>query len=382
MSTLRPGTIDDVPAASRVISAVEQDQAAFARPVREGRAHGGVHRERRDERGHARRQHTARLPAVEHPHNLLPAMSRTPEIEDATLDDLPSAVDLMNAVHDDSLVTVAGWRHAIESRPARGQQRLFKAVADGRIVGWASAGLDTHTTTAGVAFVGATVHPEHRGGGLGAALLDAAEEHVLGIGATFLHGHSRDEEPARRLATGRGYEQTFVRRISMLDPRTLSEEPAPPPGVELRSFAEIGDPEPIWRVDTTATLDMPDDTTWDYLPLDEWMREFWESPTIDRDASIAGLVDGTVVAITVIHVDSETGRAENDITGTLPEHRGHGLAGLVKLESLRRVAAKGVTQVFTENDETNAAMLAVNTRLGYRPHSARLSWKRTIQPAP
>ncbi len=303
-----------------------------------------------------------------------------PEIEEATLDDLPGAVALMNVVHDDTLFTVNGWRHAIESRPARGRQRLFKAVADGHVVGWASSGLDTHTSTEGAAFVGATVHPEHRGQGLGRALLDAAEQHVVAIGATLLRAVSRDEERARRLATGRGYEQTFVQRISMLDPRTLTDEPARPAGVELRSFAEVGDPEQIWHVDTTATIDIPGDDTWDHLPFDEWRREFWESPTLDRDASVAAVVDGAVAAITMIHVDVETGRAENDITGTLPEYRGRGLARLVKLESLRRTAAKGVTTVFTENDETNAPMLAVNTRLGYRPHSTRLSWKRTVTP--
>jgi mycothiol synthase len=308
-------------------------------------------------------------------------VSGIPDIEDATFDDLPGAVELMNAVHDDSIFTVAGWRHALESRPARGQLRLFKATVDGVVVGWASGSLDTHTSTEGVAWVGATVHPEHRGRGLGGQLLEAAESHALGIGATFLRVGSRDEEPARRLATGHGYQQTHVQRTSMLDPRTLVEEAAPPPGVELRSFAEIGEPEPIWRVDATATLDIPNDDTWDHLPLEEWTREFWESPTVDRDASIAAVVDGEVVAITMLHVDVDTGRAENDITGTLPAYRGRGLAKLVKLESLRRVAAMGVTRVFTENDETNAAMLAVNTRLGYRPHSSRLSWKRIVRPA-
>ena len=308
-------------------------------------------------------------------------MSSIPDIEDATFDDLPGAVELMNSVHDDSIITLAGWRHALESRPARGQLRLFKATVDGDVVGWASGSLDTHTSTEGVAWVGATVHPDHRGRGLGGGLLEAAEEHVLGAGATFLRAASRDEEAARRLATAHGYEQTYVQRISKLDPRTLTEEASPPPGVELRSFAEIGDPEPIWRVDTVASLDIPDDDTWDHMPLAEWTREFWERPTLDRDASMAAVVEGEVVAITMIHVDSATRRAQNDITGTLSDHRGRGLAHLVKLESLRRVAAKGVTTVFTWNDETNAPMLAVNTRLGYRPCSSWLSWKRIVQPA-
>jgi mycothiol synthase len=306
-------------------------------------------------------------------------VSRLPAIEDATLDDLPGAVELMNAVHDDRLLTVRGWRHAIESRPERARQRLFKAEADGRVVGWAAAGLDTYTSTTGGSWVGSTVHPEHRGQGLGAALLDAAERHVLAIGGTILHAWSRDEEPARRLAASRGYEQTFVQRISRLDPRTLGE-PTVPADVELRSFAEVA-PEAIWHVDATTSRDIPGDAIWDDVPFDDWTREFWDNPALDRDASIVALVDGEAVAITMIKVDVETGRAENDITGTLPDHRGRGLARLVKHESLRRVAAKGVTSVFTENDETNAAMLAVNTRLGYRPHSARLSWKRTVGPA-
>lgn len=305
-------------------------------------------------------------------------MSRLPEIEEAALDDLPSAVELMNVVHDDGLVTVAGWRHRIESQPARGQQRLFKAVDGGRVVGWASGRLHTHTTIPGIAFVGATVHPSHRGRGLGAALLDACEAHVRGLGATLLRGSSRDEEPARRLAAGRGYRHTFTRRISMVDPRTLTGDPEPPSGVELVPFSAFDDPAPIHHVDTVVTLDVPDDDTWDHIPLDEWIREYWEDPTVDRDACMAATVDGQVAAVTVVHVDRQTGRAENDITGTLPEFRGRGLAKLVKRASLRRLAELGVTRVFTENDETNAAMLAVNTALGYRPYSAALAWVREL----
>ena len=44
----------------------------------------------------------------------------------------------------------------------------------------------------------------------------------------------------------------------------------------------------------------------------------------------------------------------------------------------QRAAALGIAEVFTFNDETNAAMLAVNTKLGYRPHSQRLSWLKEL----
>jgi RimJ/RimL family protein N-acetyltransferase len=55
------------------------------------------------------------------------------------------------------------------------------------------------------------------------------------------------------------------------------------------------------------------------------------------------------------------------MTGCLPGARGRGLATLAKSHTLRALAADGVTRCSTGNDEANAAMLAVNHRLGYRP---------------
>jgi len=41
----------------------------------------------------------------------------------------------------------------------------------------------------------------------------------------------------------------------------------------------------------------------------------------------------------------------------------------------------GATVAATENDETNAPMLAVNTALGYRPSSRRVEWERSTRDA-
>ena len=40
-----------------------------------------------------------------------------------------------------------------------------------------------------------------------------------------------------------------------------------------------------------------------------------------------------------------------------------------------------VTIALTDNDETNAPMLAVNARLGYQPLARRLRWERTLAEA-
>jgi GNAT superfamily N-acetyltransferase len=304
-------------------------------------------------------------------------VSAQPPIEQATVDDVEAAVRLIALVNPADLGSAAAWHHRLAVEPERAGRLMLKATVGGELVGWGTGVLDTHTTTAGVAFVAATVHPDHRGRGLGGALAAAAEAHVLGLGATVLRSTSHDDEPARRLAARHGFRNTGLLRISRVDLATLPPAPPPPDGVELRSFTEV-EPEEVHRVDTLVTLDVPEDVTWDDMPYDSWLGEFWENPTLDREASMVAVVDGEAVAITMLHTDRETRRGENDITGTLQEHRGRGLARLVKHHSLQRAAALGITEVFTFNDETNAPMLAVNTSLGYRPHSTRLSWLREL----
>jgi GNAT superfamily N-acetyltransferase len=70
----------------------------------------------------------------------------------------------------------------------------------------------------------------------------------------------------------------------------------------------------------------------------------------------------------------ESRRTFSAYTGTLRAYRGRGLARLAKLGVMRRLAELGVTLALTENDETNAPMLAINQRLGYRPMESRYSY--------
>ena len=70
------------------------------------------------------------------------------------------------------------------------------------------------------------------------------------------------------------------------------------------------------------------------------------------------------------------GRAVTEMTGTLRDYRGRGLALLVKRATLVNAAKRGVELVSTENDETNGPILRVNEKLGYRPIGSTLTWSR------
>ena len=105
-----------------------------------------------------------------------------------------------------------------------------------------------------------------------------------------------------------------------------------------------------------VSLDVPTDFPFDNVTFEEWHGRWWQHPDVDLEISAVAIVDGTPAAISMLRVDRASGRAGNDITGTLRSHRGRGLATLLKQETSRRAAAAGVTVVVTGNDATNAPM--------------------------
>lgn len=70
------------------------------------------------------------------------------------------------------------------------------------------------------------------------------------------------------------------------------------------------------------------------MTFEQWSSHFWHTVFADDDVSLAAYVDG-------------------------------------ELE-----AQAGATVAFTDNDETNAAMLAVNRALSYHHSSRRIEWER------
>ena len=50
----------------------------------------------------------------------------------------------------------------------------------------------------------------------------------------------------------------------------------------------------------------------------------------------------------------------------------------MKLASIEWAAAHGVVMMSTSNDETNAPMLAINRRLGYKPAGRRVEYVKDM----
>jgi GNAT superfamily N-acetyltransferase len=293
-------------------------------------------------------------------------------VREGRSEDFGAATELLNRVWPYRVGSELSLRHACDAEPPDAHRRYWAAEDDGKVVGWATAAIEDQSAEH-PGFLQVSVAPESRNCGLGTALLECCEAHLADLGVTTVHASTTPEEASQRIATARGFRHTNTTRISGVDPRTI-EPCRAPPGVDLRPLAGL-DPRKVYELDAEAMLDVPGEVAMDEVSFEQWLKDYWREPDTDLDASVAALIGDRPVAFSHLRI-APGGRAVTEMTGTLREFRGRGLAQLAKRATLVNAAKRGVELVSTENDETNGPMLRVNEKLGYRPIGSTLAWSR------
>jgi GNAT superfamily N-acetyltransferase len=275
-----------------------------------------------------------------------------------------------------AVISPASWLHREQTLPERARQRGFVAEADGRIVGRAISRLENiFSEDTELGFVLVTVAGSHRRRGIGSALYDAAFEHALSLEPARLLTSVYEDEDGLRFARSRGFPEERAQQEAVLDPRTVREVPAP--GVDLRAVADV-DPRLVHAVDEEATRDQPATEQIDGIPYEEWEQHVLEHPLFTADGSFVAMVDGIAAAVSLLLVDTESGRSLNMFTGTMRAYRGRGLGLAVKLGSIHWAVEHGITMMVTANDAVNAPMLAINRRLGFQPSGRSFDYVKVL----
>ncbi|WFE56985.1 GNAT family N-acetyltransferase [Micromonospora sp. WMMD712] len=267
------------------------------------------------------------------------------------------------------------WQVARAQTPER--FGALVAEVDGVPVGVARTGLLHESAEPGRGFVNLTVRPDRRGRGAGSALLAAAEQRLVGLGATTAYAMVDDTPADLAFAERHGYRRGRRSLLLRCDLSVPPPPPAPGPGVRLLAAADLPDPRALYAADLDVSRDEPGEVGMDEIAYADWLAAYWHRPDLDRELTTVAVADGEVVAFTVGLTDSRHDH-RCGMTGTRRPHRRRGLARLVKQAALRRAAAAGFRHSVTVIDAGNAAMLGLNETLGYRPVAAQWRYRRDL----
>jgi GNAT superfamily N-acetyltransferase len=288
--------------------------------------------------------------------------------------DAAGVVDLIHEVFPAGTTTTESWLQQHASIPARAQLAEWVAIVDGTVAARAEATLKWFSDT-GSAFAVVSVHPAFRRRGIGGDLWKLVQQHLDALAPSRVFTMFIETPEGVAFARARGFTEVRAETLSYVDPRTVEVAALESHSTRLVPLRDVP-AEEVYEVDMVTTADVPTTEAVTNMPFDEWLDTIWRRPTITLDGSFAAIEDDRVVCVTMLAANIPRGRAFNEYTATLQAYRRRGLAEHVKRASLRWAADNGIQAVWTTNDETNAAMLALNSRLGYTPRMRRVEYLR------
>jgi GNAT superfamily N-acetyltransferase len=285
--------------------------------------------------------------------------------------DYPRLIELMNLLEPEP-VTVEEIQERDERNGHIVLRRRWLGEVDGTVVGYSFLFNDPTNPPAHWWSV-VVVDPAFRRRGFGRELvrppvIEAASRSVEEI-LTFMR---EDDEATHRFAAA--FEGKFVEHIfeSVLVPSEVPDallEGARPTGFSIVSFAEVlEEPDALSRLHALYVpieSDMPGLFGHRQRPYDNFEREIVRDPMFSPEGTFIAVVDGQWVGLAIVW--EKDGVAYNQSTGVLAAFRGRGIASALKATAVEFCRARGVRTLRTNNHSSNAPMLAVNRKFGYRP---------------
>jgi mycothiol synthase len=219
------------------------------------------------------------------------------------------------------------------------------------------------------------VHPQARRHGIGAAMIRAALSKTHGVNRFWAHG---TREPAQATASALGL--VPVRELVQMR-RSLGDvdEPAPPDGVRIRTYAGTADDAELLRVNNAAFVTHPEQGGWTAADLVERRAEPW----FDPDGLFLAFDEQTNTLLgfhwTKVHPE-KAGLGEVYVVGVDPSAQGSGLGGLLTAVGIahlaRRLAAADEPTVMLYVELDNTAALRAYRRLGFSQYSVDTAYAR------
>jgi mycothiol synthase len=280
--------------------------------------------------------------------------------------DLADWCEVWNAITPREPASLDTVKRRFERQP----ERLYLvAEAAGRIVGLGFAGLSQSPERTALAV---RVLDEHRRRGIGSDLLGRLLTYSADLSPDWVSGMvSEDDAASVEWVQRRGFEE-YGRQVELSrQVRDDEEQVSLPPGIEI---GELRDEHlaGAYAVAVECTPDMPVTPPIPAPPYQEWLEEEVPGPL-----TFVALDQGRIIGYAAL-LDRIEGLAEHGLTAVLRSHRGRGIATALKQAQLRWASEHGYRELATWTQDGNAAMQAVNLKLGYRPRPAVVNVQKRL----
>ena len=305
--------------------------------------------------------------------------------------DLEAVVEIARTIRPDdfeSLADLSDW-HDVQRRAGRLCVRWL-ALIEGQIVGSAYVGQSAWVPPATI-IVYVAVHPDHQKRGYGRALLARAEATASDQGGERIFSWTEETWPrSMRFLDHAGYEVVERRwestlDLSLCDLGRLQDavDRVVFGGIRIMSVASFSTERDDWKRDlhrlyTDVERDVPAP-----FPIQEIRFEDFEALSLGRrfvgDGFFVALDGDELVGLTEPQpVDDVPNAIEQNLTGVRSDYRGRGIAFALKSQAAIWAAQAGYKSIRTQNAQSNAAMLAVNDRLGFVRNRATIEFLKNL----
>jgi mycothiol synthase len=297
-----------------------------------------------------------------------------------TSDDLEAVADLLIADDVEDAGEVVLGAEFVRDEWSRTDFDLASdawVVADGAgtIVGYGRAMLEEPTIVDSLGIV----HREHRGGGIGSALLDRIEqrasEMLAGLQSPrFRHAINAGDAAAAALLEARGLRVVrhfWHMQIDLAGPL----EPGPAP--EAIEINGIEVPADLPAVHTVLDQAFADDWGYHPEPFDRWAEDYAKHASYDPSLWLLATEKGEAVGALTANVWGDRGWVGE--VGVLATHRGRGIAAALLRRSFDAFARRGLPRVILNVDAENpTGATALYEGVGMRVIKRWDLWERSL----
>ena len=223
------------------------------------------------------------------------------------------------------------------------------------------------------------VDPEEQCRGIGRAISNRLDKELADRYSILVWTMIKEDLPKRmEFFRRRGFTEKARNWESRLDLTTANTAPLQgyvdkvrSEGITLTTLAEEErrDPDSLKQIHELVQLtqaDMPREADFTPLSYEDWVTFSMKNPQLLPEGYILAKDGQNYVGMSDVHrIDTEPGVLQQDDTGVIREYRGRGIATALKLKITEFGQRNGYRTIKTWNDSVNAAMLAVNIKLGF-----------------